>query len=92
MTSTPVIPLSQLTGNIADIFQHLGETDEPLIISLEGRPAVVIQDYDRYEKTRRGIDLWKTLSYRIRDAERGNTLSLDEAFEEIESNLAKLES
>ena len=87
-----MMPLTQLTNEADSIFRHIGETDEPLILSLDGRPAVVVQDYERYEKTQRGIELWKTLSYRIRDAERGNPLSLDEAFEEIETNLAKLES
>ena len=87
-----MIPLTRLTNEAEDIFRHLGTNEEPLVVSLDGRPAAVIQDYDRYEKTRRGIELWKTLSYRIRDAEQGNTLSLDEAFEEIETNLAKLES
>ena len=91
MVSAQMIPLTQLTDEAEDIFQHLRTSDEPLVVSWEGRPAAVIQDYDRYDKTLRGIELWKTLSYRIRDAERGNTLSLDEAFEEIETNLAKLE-
>jgi len=54
--------------------------------------AAVLQNYERYEKTRRGIELWKTLSYRIRDTECGNPLAFDEAFDEIESNLAKLGS
>ena len=89
MTAIQTIPLSQLTDKTEDFFRHL---DEPLVVSPDGRPAVVVQDYERYEKTRQGIELWKTLSYRIRDAERGNTISLDDAFEEIEANLAKPES
>jgi len=92
MASAPVIPLTRLTGDVESLFRHLRENDEPLVVSLEGRPAAVIQDYERYEKTRQGIELWKALSYRIRDAERGNTLTLDEAFDEIETNLAKLGS
>ena len=92
MITSPTIPLTRLTDEAEDIFRNLGQNGEPLIVSLDGRPAAVIQDYERYEKIRQGIDLWKTLSYRIRDAERGNTLSIDEAFEEIEANLAKLES
>ena len=90
MTSTQMISLTRLTDDAEDIFRHLGENEEPLIVSIEGRPAAIIQDYERYEKTRQGLELWKTLSYRIRDAEQGNTLSLDEAFTEIESNLEKL--
>jgi len=46
------------------------------------------QDYERYEKIQQGIDLWKALSYRIRNAEQGNTLSIDEAFEDIEANIS----
>ena len=92
MTLPQMIPLAQLTKEAESIFRHLGDIDEPLVVSLDGCPAVVVQDYERYEKTRRGLELWKTLSYRIRDAERGDTLSLDEAFEEIETNLANLES
>ena len=90
MTSTQMISLTRLADDAEDIFRHLGENEEPLIVSIEGRPAAIIQDYERYEKTRQGLELWKTLSYRIRDAEQGNTLSLDEAFTEIESNLEKL--
>ena len=92
MTSAQMIPLARLTDSPEDIFRHLHENDEPLVVSLDGRPAAVIQDYERYEKTRRGIELWKILSCRIRDAEQNNSLSLNEAFDEIEDNLAKLES
>jgi len=91
MVSAQMISLSPLTHEVEFFFRHLGDNDVPLIVSLDGRPAAVIQDYERYEKTRQGIELWKTLSYRIRDAGQGNSLSLDEAFEEIETNLAKLE-
>jgi len=84
MISTTMIPLTNLTENAESIFRHLGENDGPLVVSVDGCPAAVIQDYEHYEKIRRGIDLWKTLSYRIRNAEHGNTLSLDEAFDEIE--------
>ncbi len=86
-----MIPLTRLTDDAEDIFRHLGENDEPLVVSLDGRPAAVIQDFERYEKTQRGIELWKVLSLRIRDAERNPTLSVEEAFEEIETNLANLE-
>ena len=79
---TTSIPLTRLTDNAEDFFRHLGENDEPLVVSLDGRPAVVIQNYDRYEKMQRGIELWKILSHRIREAEQG-TLTIDEAFEEI---------
>jgi len=92
MISAQMIPLTQLTDEVESFFRHLGDNDEPLLVSLDGRPTAVIQDYERYEKTRRGIELWKTLSYRIRDAEQANSLSLDDAFDEIETNLAKLES
>jgi PHD/YefM family antitoxin component YafN of YafNO toxin-antitoxin module len=91
MVSAQMIPLTRLANDAESFFRHLGDNAEPLVISLDGRPAAVIQDYERYEKTQQGIELWKTLSYRIRDAEQGNTLSIDEAFEEIETNLAKLE-
>jgi len=92
MAHVQMVPLTRLTNEAENIFRHLGTNDEPLVVSLDGRPAAVIQDYERYEKTRQGIELWKTLSYRIRDAEQGNTMSLDEAFDEIETSLAKLES
>ena len=88
MMTAQMIPLTQLTDGAEDIFRHLRKNDEPLVISLDGRPAAVIQDYERYEKIQQGIDLWKALSYRIRDAERGNTLSIDEAFEDIEANIS----
>ena len=52
MTSIQMMPLTQLTNEADSIFRHIGETDEPLILSLDGRPAVVVQDYERYEKTR----------------------------------------
>ena len=92
MAHVQMVPLTRLTNEAEKIFRHLGTNDEPLVVSLDGRPTAVIQDYERYEKTRQGIELWKTLSYRIRDAEQGNTMSLDEAFDEIETSLAKLES
>ena len=92
MVPAQMIPLTRLTNEAEDIFRHLGDNGDPLVVSLDGRPAAVIQDYERYEKTRRGLELWKILSYRIRDTEQGHTLSLDEAFEKIETILAKLES
>jgi prevent-host-death family protein len=92
MISANTIPFARLADNAEDIFRHLGENNEPIIISIDGRPAAVIQDYERYEKMCRGIEFWKILSHRIRDAEQGNTVSFDEAFEEIETNLEELET
>jgi len=86
MITTPMIPQIRLTDDAEGIFRHLGENDEPLVVSLDGRPTVVIQNYERYEKTQRGIELWKILSHRIREAEQG-MLTIEEAFEEIETKI-----
>jgi PHD/YefM family antitoxin component YafN of YafNO toxin-antitoxin module len=50
MVSAQMIPQTRLTDEAEDIFKHLGDNGNPLVVSLDGCPAVVIQDYERYEK------------------------------------------
>ena len=81
------ITLDHLAAHTEDVLRSLEGTDEPLVVSLDGNPKAVIQDFEHYEKLRRGIKLWQFLSKRIQETKEEDCIPMDEAFDEIEKEL-----
>ncbi len=83
--SSQVKPISYLKSNAADIVRHLGEQQEPLIITQNGEAKVVIQDIKSYEKQLQTMMLLKALALGNQQIEAGKTQPAAQAFDEIRS-------
>ncbi len=69
--SRQVKPISYLKAHTAEIVRHLKERQEPLIITQNGEPKVVIQDIESYEKMQETMALLKILALGARQIEEG---------------------
>ncbi|MCY1311692.1 hypothetical protein D9M70_620260 [compost metagenome] len=64
---------------ISYLKQHAArlDLDEPLCITQNGLPTMVVQSYDQYQRTQESMALVKLLSIGDRDTETGRLLSSD---------------
>ena len=69
--SRQIKPISYLKAHAAEIIHTLGDRREPLIITQNGEPKVVIQDIESYEQTQETVALLKILALGSRQIETG---------------------
>jgi prevent-host-death family protein len=73
--SSQIKPISYLKAHAAEIVRHLGERQEPLIITQNGEAKVVMQDIESYEQTQETMALLKVLALGTRQIEEGKVRS-----------------
>jgi prevent-host-death family protein len=69
--SSQIIPISHLKAHAAEIVSSLGEKQEPLIITQNGKAKVVMQDIESYELAQETMALLKILALGNRQVENG---------------------
>jgi prevent-host-death family protein len=69
--SSQVKPISYLKAHAAEIVRNLGEHGQPLVITQNGEPKVVIQDIKTYEDAQETMALLKILALGNRQIEEG---------------------
>ena len=71
--SSQIKPISYLKAHAAEIVRNLGARDEPLVITQNGEPKVVIQDIESYEQAQETMALLRILALGNRQIEEGKT-------------------
>ena len=69
--SDRIKPISYLKAHAAEIVRSLGDRQEPLIITQNGKAKGVLQDIDSYEQTQETVALLKILALGSRQIEAG---------------------
>ena len=69
--STQIKPISYLKAHASEIVRTLGDRGEPLVITQNGEPKVVLQDIDSFETTQETMALLKILALGNRQIEAG---------------------
>ena len=69
--SSQIKPISYLKAHAAEIVRNLGERQEPLVITQNGKAKVVIQDIDSYEQDQETMALLRILALGNRQIEDG---------------------
>jgi prevent-host-death family protein len=69
--SSQIKPISYLKAHAAEIVRNMGRQLEPLIITQNGTPKVVIQNIESYEKTMETMALLKILALGNRQIDEG---------------------
>lgn len=69
--STQIKPISYLKAHASEIVRTLGDRGEPLVITQNGEPKVVLQDIDSFETTQETMALLKILALGNRKIEAG---------------------
>jgi len=81
--SSQVKPISYLKAHTAEIVRTLGEHGQPLIITQNGEPKVVIQDIKSYEETQETMALLKILALGNRQIEEGKVESAADVIQRL---------
>lgn len=85
--SERVKPISYLKAHAPEIIRGLGESHEPVIITLHGEAKAVLQDIDSYEQTQETLALLKILALTTARVETGNVRPATEAFAGLRKRL-----
>jgi len=75
--------VSELKRDTKKIFRHLDETGGPLVVTVKGRPDVVLLDAAVYEKRLAEINLTRLLSEAEADVREGRVRPAREAMKDI---------
>lgn len=83
--SSQIKPISYLKANAAEIIRHLGDKQEPMIITQNGEAKAVLQDVRSYEQVQETLALLKILALGNRQIEEGKVQAADQALEAIKA-------
>jgi prevent-host-death family protein len=78
--------LSELRGRTSQFIQQLRASGQPIVLTVNGKAELVIQDAQSYEKLRELVDRLEAIEAireGLRDEAEGPVVSLDEAMEQV---------
>jgi PHD/YefM family antitoxin component YafN of YafNO toxin-antitoxin module len=79
-------PLSTFQEDPVPLLGHLKQTGRPIVLTVDGRAEVVVQDAESYERFRQVVDRAEAVvavRKGIASMERGEGIPVDEAFEQL---------
>ena len=79
-------PISYLKSNLAEVVNDLSESREPLLITQNGEPKLVVMDFDSYQQNEQTLALLKLLVLGQKEIDKGNHLSVDDTFDLLEKD------
>lgn len=82
-------PVSYLKSHSAELLTQVNETHRPIVITQNGEPRAVLQDAESYESMRNAIGLLKLLAQGEEDVRKGELVSQDQVFQDMETWLAQ---
>ena len=85
--SRQIKPISYLKASTADAVRTVTDSGEPLFITQNGEARIVVQDIQSYEETQETLSLLKILALGEAEANRGETVPADKAFEDLRQKL-----
>ena len=68
-------------SNLAEVVTDLSESREPLLVTQNGEPRLVVMDFDSYQQNEQTIAILKLLVLGQMEIDRGDYLSVDDTFE-----------
>ena len=81
--SSQIKPISYLKAHAAEIVRNMSGQIEPLVITQNGEPKVVIQDIESYEKTLETMALLKILALGNRQIDEGKVVPVAEVINRL---------
>lgn len=81
--SENIQPISYLQTNTAEMIENLNNTHQPVIITQNGKAALVIQSVTDYEQTLESLALLKLLVQSQQAVKEGKVISSAEAFTQL---------
>jgi prevent-host-death family protein len=81
--SKAVKPISYIKSHASEVVRNLEGSGEAIVITLNGEAKAVLQGIGQYEKTQESLALLKILALGKKEAEKGKSQPMDEAFAEV---------
>jgi prevent-host-death family protein len=81
--SENIQPVSYLQTNTTEMIENLNNTHQPMIITQNGKAAMVIQSVTDYEQTLASLALLKLLAQSQQAVKEGKVVSSTEAFAQL---------
>ncbi|BAZ17490.1 prevent-host-death family protein [Calothrix sp. NIES-4071] len=81
-----IYPLSEFQSGATAFLQNLRGTKEPIILTVNGKASVVVQDAQSYQELLERLELLETslgIRKSIDEFEQGKGIPLDEAFQQL---------
>ena len=69
--SDGIVPIGEFKARAAQLLRGLSDTDEPLVITQNGRPAAVMMSPSAFEQLRRKQRLLEAVAAGVHDSESG---------------------
>ncbi len=77
-------PISYLKSNLAEVVNDLSESREPLLITQNGEPRLVVMDFDSYQQGEQTLAMLKLLALGQKEIDQGSHMSVDDTFDLLE--------
>jgi len=84
-----VKPLEYLKTHAEEVLSRVRETHQPMVITHEGEPRLVIQDIDTYQETQDALALLKIAALGRRAVERGDFEPAAAVFERLQGRKSR---
>jgi prevent-host-death family protein len=85
--SQDIKPISYLKTKTADVIKTVNETKRAMIITQNGEAKAVIQDIKTFENLQNSLNMLKMIVQSENDLEKGNFVSQEEMFRNLEKKL-----
>ncbi len=85
--SQDIKPISYLKAKTADVINSVNENQRTIVITQNGEAKAVVQDIRSYENSQNTLNLLKLIIQSENDIDKGNVISQDEMFEDLEKKL-----
>ncbi len=83
--STDIKPVTQLKLHAADLLKQVNETHRPIIITQNGEPKGVLQDFESFERIHNAIGLLKLIAQGEQALHDGQGITHAEVFANLEN-------
>jgi prevent-host-death family protein len=82
-------PMTTFRNNSAEVMRHLKATKRPIVLTVNGRAAAVLQDAERYQHLidiAAGADAREGIRQGLEDVASGRTRLASDAFDDLRRN------
>jgi len=81
-----IMPVSELKKNTSRVFKQIHNTGRPVIITVNGRPDIVMLDVEKFENKIKAINLINLIKPAQEDIKTGRTRSAKAFLKEFRKN------
>ncbi len=72
-------PLAKFRQSPEAVLKHVRETKQPVLLTVDGRPAAVLQDPEEYERLLEQLEVQEAIRRGLEDCDAGRTVPREEA-------------